>query len=502
MWCSGADVTTVLRCESSEQNKYINVGMVVFFVSLLASLSATFFVSYAFDRSVDPGIHWSYALVGLVWGLVIISLDRSIVATINKEDPLKTQLINASPRFVIAIFIGLVISTPLEMKIFSKEINDKLKEIIYKEIGSGSNQLLTSRKELLKAKESELATLSREKDFNYTTFRSEINGGTTGWIGYGPKSKQYEARFDESVKSYNAKKIEVDSAREQVKKLQDQVGTVESITDNQIAKRAGVEKRVKALYSLSGFHWIITLLFILFEILPMVVKLMSSKGNYEKFARDQKTLFELKVIDEFNDEQGRKKELQIIQRQKENKQIEMKNTIETELKEVILKKLANTQKEMAEGRIDHFKKRSLDKLHDMNHPDHSTTNLPDASTSTLPVKDIITPNNETQPLDLEIALNSRSAFIRDNAVEEIIWKGNFEGVLSKFVFHSDELNSQKKMSIKKGVKLLNDTTWQYQEGELGKIELRRNGSTKVYQYNVTGNKLKLLNKKKILEFEC
>jgi hypothetical protein len=63
---------------------------------------------------------------GLVWGFLIFNLDRFIVSTIKKRDHFLDEFIQASPRIVLAIIIAIVISKPLEIKIFQKEIETVL----------------------------------------------------------------------------------------------------------------------------------------------------------------------------------------------------------------------------------------------------------------------------------------------------------------------------------------------------------------------------------------
>jgi hypothetical protein len=66
-------------------------------------------------------------LVRLLWGTAIFNMDRYIVSSINKEGSTNQQILQASPRILLAIMIGIVISRPLELKIFDKEIRQKLK---------------------------------------------------------------------------------------------------------------------------------------------------------------------------------------------------------------------------------------------------------------------------------------------------------------------------------------------------------------------------------------
>ncbi len=65
-------------------------------------------------------------LFGLVWSLLIFNLDRFIVSTIRKRDQFGREFLQATPRIILAIIIAIVISKPLEIKIFEKEINTVL----------------------------------------------------------------------------------------------------------------------------------------------------------------------------------------------------------------------------------------------------------------------------------------------------------------------------------------------------------------------------------------
>src|SRR5690606_24163488 len=52
---------------------------------------------------------------------------RYIVSSISKSGSGNQQILQATPRILLAIMIGIVISRPLELKIFDKEIREKLK---------------------------------------------------------------------------------------------------------------------------------------------------------------------------------------------------------------------------------------------------------------------------------------------------------------------------------------------------------------------------------------
>lgn len=86
-------------------------------MAFLASAYALFTV---FD-SIYPAL-----IFGFVWSLLIFNLDRFIVSTIKKRDRFMDEFLQATPRIALAIIIAIVISKPLEIKIFEKEINTVL----------------------------------------------------------------------------------------------------------------------------------------------------------------------------------------------------------------------------------------------------------------------------------------------------------------------------------------------------------------------------------------
>jgi hypothetical protein len=113
--CSGADSDIVNSCSNGEQNKYAGIGATVFFTAVMAFIASSYALYTVFD---NPFI----AIVfGLVWGFLIFNLDRFIVSTIKKRDSFLDELIQASPRIILAVIIAIVISKPLEIKIFEKE---------------------------------------------------------------------------------------------------------------------------------------------------------------------------------------------------------------------------------------------------------------------------------------------------------------------------------------------------------------------------------------------
>jgi len=122
IFCSGSDVDILEQCSAGERTKYAGIGATVFFTAVMATIASAYALYTVFDS------YYTAIFFGLIWGLLIFNLDRFIVSTIKKRDNFFDELIQASPRIVLAIIIAIVIAKPLEMKIFEKEINQVLLE--------------------------------------------------------------------------------------------------------------------------------------------------------------------------------------------------------------------------------------------------------------------------------------------------------------------------------------------------------------------------------------
>jgi hypothetical protein len=123
LWSSGANLE-VLDQVPTEKSKYFGIGGTIVFTALMASFAGGYGFFTAF-KSLELAIPF-----GIFWGCLIFNLDRYIVASFGVGDGKKTiskqEVIEAFPRLLMAIILGFVISTPLELKLFEKEINAKI----------------------------------------------------------------------------------------------------------------------------------------------------------------------------------------------------------------------------------------------------------------------------------------------------------------------------------------------------------------------------------------
>lgn len=288
IFCSGADNDILDQCSSGEKTKYAGIGATVFFTAIMATIAASYALFTVFDTV------FTAVFFGIIWGMLIFNLDRFIVSTIKKRDSFFDELVQASPRILLAIIIAIVISKPLEMKIFEKEINQVLLEEKNEMTLANKDQLalqFTPNMEVLKASNEALKQeiIAKETAVNalYETYIAEAEGRKgTEKIGKGPVYKEKREKHDAELaaltelKKVNTEKIVANEAA-----MADLKTAYEAkITQTQpiIDGFDGLMARVNALDKLPLLPSLfIFLLFLAIETSPIIAKLLSPKGAYD-----------------------------------------------------------------------------------------------------------------------------------------------------------------------------------------------------------------------------
>ncbi|MFD2201769.1 DUF4407 domain-containing protein [Shivajiella indica] len=304
-FCSGA-YAPLLNRTPTETHKYVGIGGTIFFTGLLASLSAGYALFTVF-QSV-----WIAIAFGLLWGLMIFNLDRFIVSSMRKRDHAWSEWKMAIPRLIFAVLLAVVISKPLELKIFEREINRKLDEKKMEMITQSKEAIKEGFKEIkgLEAKKDSLrsevaaAVAFRDKlqqEYDYERFGTKTDG-TSGIVGLGSNAKKKEQQLDAAQKE-----LDVLRAGHQIRinEIEKEIKNLNSLSQLEFEKRQpniegfdGFAARIDALQVLGkesdAIRWanvFIMLLFVALETAPIFVKLISPRGPYDELV----DLAEMKV---------------------------------------------------------------------------------------------------------------------------------------------------------------------------------------------------------------
>ncbi len=308
LFCSGVDNAILAKCPSDE-NKYVGIGATVFFTGVLAFFSSGYALYTVFDS-------WFFAVAfGLIWGLMIFNLDRYIVSSMKSYGKWWRDLVIAAPRLGLAVLLALVISKPLELKIFEKEINaelivmeqevfkqqeDRVKVRYEAQIAEHRQQI-----ELLKA---DLVAKTAARDTLARIAAQEADGtGGSGRPNLGP--------------IYRAKKADADKAQAELDSLfavalptiqqnERAIAVADSTVQAEIAALArtaydGMAARMEGLSRLAQnsqaifFASIfIMLLFVAIETSPIFVKLISYRSPYDYLLHQHEHVFEMANLEQ------------------------------------------------------------------------------------------------------------------------------------------------------------------------------------------------------------
>ena len=294
--CSGSS-TELLKKTPTDVNKHAGIGGVILFTGILAALSSGYALYTIFDNF--------YAAVGfgLLWGLMIFNLDRYIVTSMKKQGNWFRQFFIALPRIAVAILLGIVISKPLELKIFEKEINKQLNVIVNRNKAELQKAIDTRYVDLANPVDEErkkiftqIEALRNEYNLASAELEKEVVGTqtetTTGREGYGPNAKrkaELKQQKLEELQAYSEQmKPRLDELNKEVdgliklkeKELEDAKPTEENY--NGFAARMQALDELGANNAILGTAAIfIALVFISLETAPVLVKLIAPKGPYD-----------------------------------------------------------------------------------------------------------------------------------------------------------------------------------------------------------------------------
>ncbi len=289
--CSGSH-NRFLEDSPSEASKYAGIGATIFFTGIFAALAGGFALFSVFEN------YWIATGLGVLWGLMIFNLDRYIVSSMRKKDVFWNEFRTAIPRIILAVLIAVVITKPLELKVFEKEIETEL-VAMNEEILAANQAFIRDRYEpqaqrIKKENEGlldEIKLKEARRDELRLLAQQEADGtGGTMRRNAGPIYRIKKADADrvdvelEQLRSANLARLQGNNQdlNNYDSLMASELAALEKNTFN------GMAARLEALGRLTQTHpsiwWanaFFILLFIAIETAPVLVKLISSKGPYD-----------------------------------------------------------------------------------------------------------------------------------------------------------------------------------------------------------------------------
>lgn len=116
----GAELA-LLRLVPTALGQFVQFALVLLGTALMAAVSMWF--AMVQGLKVNPLLAVPFAAL---WGLLILNLDRYLTTSMQSTSSFKQALWMTIPRVLMAALIGVVVSTPLVLKVFESDINAQM----------------------------------------------------------------------------------------------------------------------------------------------------------------------------------------------------------------------------------------------------------------------------------------------------------------------------------------------------------------------------------------
>ena len=277
---SKTDRRIIIHCTDHSVKTQVSNGIFVLLTGSFAFLSCMYAVYTTFKdfRVAIP--------VAALYATVIIFIDREIVSATTKLATL--------PRILLAIIIGLVISVPLELRLFSERIQQELDRSNIAENGPAREQMEQDERAYenkIQALENEMAGYRQNIVEAGLAMQDETTGAgragkkRTEIAGVGPAYRAAEAQLQRNQQLLNIAQGELDKLKQAQNDVRARIReTYEhhavGKVDDLLARYEALEKVKATSPSAIFLAWGIRLLIIMLETFPAMMKLMQRITEY------------------------------------------------------------------------------------------------------------------------------------------------------------------------------------------------------------------------------
>lgn len=278
----------------SEKDKYASIGAVVLSTAILASLSGGYAIFTIFESKIIA------SAIGLFWGSFIFNIDRMFILSMKKDENnnILQIILVAAPRIVLGVFLGLLISKPIELRLFSKQIY----RIYYEEqildkkmkLNKDTSELTRKNEEL----QNKINAIQQQCEDAKQLMNKELTGtGGSNEKGDGDIYKELKRQYNECQEKIN-KELNTTQNRQifdliisnnkKIKLINEKIATIDikdkslNIGSPSIFEQAvifhNLAKNDSFIFVINIF---ITGLFVLIEISPILAKIFAPYGSYD-----------------------------------------------------------------------------------------------------------------------------------------------------------------------------------------------------------------------------
>ncbi|NIG53687.1 DUF4407 domain-containing protein [Chitinophaga sp. Cy-1792] len=290
-WLAAADGDILKECKT-EKERYRIIGIAVFVTWMFATIAWGYFFSTIVN---DDMIVLALALF---FGFAILSIDRTLIAAMTRSNG-NNKWLPVIFRLVLAITIGLFISQPVVLMLFSKDIKAQLEINKQTKLDDFKAQLVKQnavQHDALQQQVDKLDQQLKQKEEDTKGYKDAFIKETDGTGGSGRIGEQAVARVKKTA--WLGAEDELTAMRKQLapqqtnlqKQLNDMktsdslkvVAYTTTLTDGFLAQTEALHDLTAAHPPLQQRYRLIVFIITLIEIMPMLSKLLMPKGEYDE----------------------------------------------------------------------------------------------------------------------------------------------------------------------------------------------------------------------------
>lgn len=219
----------ILKQVPTERLKFLQLGILVLVSALLATVSMVFALWHGVQAPLPVAI-----IGALLWGFVVLNLNRFLVASLPRTRNRWTLLLTAVPRVMLSVVLGLIITVPIVLQIFASEISAEIPVLQHQQAAAfvtqqdALNSQITASKAQIKndtnliaaggfvspygnsavvSLQSQLAAAQSQRTKDYGQWQCELLGGPgciSNLPGAGPAAALSQRAYEEDVQRVNS----------------------------------------------------------------------------------------------------------------------------------------------------------------------------------------------------------------------------------------------------------------------------------------------------------
>lgn len=289
LWAAGAAEKDVADLPS-ERTKQAGIGALIFVPPVLGACGMGYAVS-----TVAP-LHVA-GLAALIWAAVVFAIDRFIVSSTRRIGGLQQKLISLPIRLAFSLLVATAIAHPLVTWFFRDALDQRLGDSLATNIhaaGAPLVQQIEAARTALDKLEDERRRLAQEAQQRRDLTSDEASGvktqHTTGKYGrhIAWEERDRAAHAAEEI----LRRYEVDLPAHR-KLQQDRIAALQqdierkrqALTTGQdrgyIARAQALEELRAESSEVRGVYWLVIILFLFVDMLPLVLKISYAVGPYD-----------------------------------------------------------------------------------------------------------------------------------------------------------------------------------------------------------------------------